>query len=100
EPVGVVGAIIPWNGPNALMAYKTAAALIAGCTVIVKASPEAPASAYLLAEICEEVGLPEGVFNFVTADREVSERLVRNPGGDKISFTRSTRARRRTASRS
>jgi len=98
EPVGVVGAIIPWNAPNALMAYKTAAALIAGCTVIVKASPEAPASAYLLAEICEEIGLPAGVFNFVTADREVSERLVRNPGVDKISFTGSTAAGRRIGS--
>ncbi|MBM4267885.1 MAG: aldehyde dehydrogenase [Deltaproteobacteria bacterium] len=98
EPVGVVGAIIPWNGPNALMAYKSAAAMIAGCTVVVKASPEAPSSAYLLAEICEEVGLPEGVFNFVTADREVSERLVRHPGVDKISFTGSTVAGRRIAS--
>ena len=98
EPVGVVGAIIPWNGPNALMSYKTAAAMIAGCTVIVKGSPEAPASPYLLAEICEEIGLPEGVFNFVTADREVSERLVRHPGVDKISFTGSTAAGRRIAS--
>jgi aldehyde dehydrogenase (NAD+) len=98
EPVGVVGAIIPWNGPNALMAYKTAAALIAGCTVVVKGSPEAPASPYLLAEICEEIGLPEGVFNFITADREVSERLVRHPGVDKISFTGSTAAGRRIAS--
>ena len=98
EPVGVVGAIIPWNAPNALMAYKTAASLIAGCTVIIKASPEAPASAYLLAEICEEIGLPAGVFNCFTADREVSERLVRNPGVDKISFTGSTAAGRRIGS--
>jgi acyl-CoA reductase-like NAD-dependent aldehyde dehydrogenase len=98
EPVGVVGAIIPWNAPNALTAYKTAASLIAGCTVIVKGSPEAPASPYLLAEICEEIGLPEGVFNCLTADREVSERLVRNPGVDKISFTGSTAAGRRIAS--
>jgi acyl-CoA reductase-like NAD-dependent aldehyde dehydrogenase len=98
EPVGVVGAIIPWNAPNALLAYKTAAALIAGCTVIAKASPEAPASAYLLAEICEEIGLPAGVFNFVTAEREVSERLVRHPGVDKITFTGSTAAGRRIAS--
>src|SRR5262249_35116973 len=98
EPVGVVGAIIPWNAPNALMAYKTSAALLAGCTVIVKAPPEAPASAYLLAEICEEIGLPAGVFNFVTADREVSEGLVRHPGVDKISFTGSTAAGRRIGS--
>jgi aldehyde dehydrogenase (NAD+) len=98
EPVGVVGAIIPWNAPSSLVAYKTAAALIAGCTVIVKASPEAPASPYLLAEICEEIGLPAGVFNCLTADREVSERLVRNPGADEISLTGSTAAGRRIAS--
>jgi len=98
EPVGVVGAIIPWNAPNALIAHKTAAALIAGCTIIVKASPEAPASAYLLAAICEEIGLPAGVFNFVTAEREVSERLVRNAGVDKITFTGSTAAGRRIGS--
>jgi acyl-CoA reductase-like NAD-dependent aldehyde dehydrogenase len=98
EPVGVVGAIIPWNAPNALIAHKTAAALIAGCTVVVKSSPEAPASAYLVAEICEEIGLPAGVYNFITADREVSERLVRHPGVDKISFTGSTAAGRRIGS--
>jgi len=98
EPVGVVGAIIPWNAPNALIAYKTAASLIAGCTIIVKTSPEAPASAYLLAEICEEIDLPAGVFNFFTADRAVSERLVRNAGVDKISFTGSTAAGQRIGS--
>jgi aldehyde dehydrogenase (NAD+) len=98
EPVGVVGAIVPWNAPNSLVAIKTAAALIAGCAVILKGSPEAPAAPYLLAEICEEIGLPAGVFNAVTADREVSERLVRNPGVDKISFTGSTAAGRRIAS--
>jgi acyl-CoA reductase-like NAD-dependent aldehyde dehydrogenase len=98
EPVGVVGAIIPWNAPNALIAYKSAAALIAGCTVVAKGSPEAPAAPYLLAEICEEIGLPAGVYNCLTADREVSERLVRNPGVDKISFTGSTAAGRRIGS--
>jgi aldehyde dehydrogenase (NAD+) len=98
EPVGVVGAIIPWNAPNALVAHKAAPALIAGCTVVLKGSPEAPAAPYLLAEICEEIGLPEGVVNCLTADREVSERLVRNPGVDKISFTGSTAAGRRIGS--
>src|SRR5579872_1678637 len=98
EPVGVVGAIIPWNGPNGIMAYKTAPALIAGCTVIIKASPEAPAAPYILAEICEKIGLPKGVVNIFTADREVSERLVRHPDVDKISFTGSTAAGRRIAS--
>ncbi|WP_309140941.1 aldehyde dehydrogenase family protein [Novosphingobium sp. G106] len=98
EPVGVVAAIIPWNAPHSLMAYKAAAALIAGCTIIVKASPEAPASPYFFAEICEEVGLPAGVVNVLTADREVSELLVRNPGIDKVSFTGSTAAGRKIAS--
>ena len=98
EPVGVVGAIIPWNAPSALVAHKAAPALIAGCTVVLKASPEAPSAPLLLAEICEEIGLPEGVYNVVTADREVSERLVRNPGVDKITFTGSTAAGRRIAS--
>jgi len=98
EPVGVVAAIIPWNGPAGLIAYKCAPALLAGCTVVVKPSPEAPCSAYLMAEACEKVGLPPGVFNVVTADREVSEALVRHPGVDKVTFTGSTAAGRRIAS--
>jgi aldehyde dehydrogenase (NAD+) len=98
EPVGVVAAIIPWNAPHSLMGYKVAAALIAGCTVIIKASPEAPASPYMMAEICEEVGPPLGVVNVLTAEREVSELLVRSPGVDKVSFTGSTAAGRKIAS--
>jgi acyl-CoA reductase-like NAD-dependent aldehyde dehydrogenase len=98
EPVGVVGAIIPWNGPPGLIANKCAPALIAGCTVVVKASPEAPGAAYIIAEVCEKVGLPPGVLNILTADREVSELLVRHPGIDKITFTGSTAAGRRIAS--
>lgn len=98
EPVGVVAAIVPWNSPNSLMAYKTGPALIAGCTCIVKASPEAPGPVYLLAELCEEIGLPAGVVNILTADRDVSELLVRHPGVDKVSFTGSTAAGRRIAS--
>jgi aldehyde dehydrogenase (NAD+) len=98
EPVGVVGAIIPWNGPALLIAHKCAPALLAGCTIVVKASPEAPGSAYVLAEICEKVGLPAGVVNVLTADREVSELLVRHPEVDKITFTGSTLAGRRIAS--
>lgn len=98
EPVGVVGAIIPWNGPLGLIAQKVAPALVAGCTVVVKSSPEAPGQAYLVAEIAEEIGLPPGVLNFVTADREVSELVVTDPRVDKISFTGSTVAGRRIAS--
>ena len=98
EPVGVVGAIIPWNAPLSLITYKIAPALLAGCTVILKASPEAPGEAYVMAEIAEAVGLPPGVLNVVTADREVSELLVRDPRVDKITFTGSTAAGRRIAS--
>ena len=98
EPVGVVGAIIPWNGPLSTIIHKIAPALLAGCTVIVKSSPEAPAESYLLAEIIDAAGLPAGVVNFVTADREVSELLVRDPRVDKITFTGSTAAGRRIGS--
>ncbi len=99
EPVGVVAAILPWNGPAGLMAYKCAPALLAGCTLIVKSPPEAPCSAYILAEICEKVGLPAGVVNILTADREVSEMLVSHAGVDKVTFTGSTAAGRQIASR-
>jgi aldehyde dehydrogenase (NAD+) len=98
EPVGVVGAIIPWNGPMGLIANKVAPALLAGCTVVLKASPEAPGEAYVFAEIAEAVGIPAGVINVVTADREVSELLVTDPRVDKITFTGSTAAGRRIAS--
>ncbi len=98
EPVGVVAAIVPWNAPPATIASKVAPALLAGCTLIVKASPEAPGAAYVLAEACEAAGLPPGVVNVLTADREVSEGLVRHPGVDKIAFTGSTAAGRRIAS--
>src|SRR5580700_10668912 len=98
EPVGVVGAIIPWNAPMGLISNKVAPALLAGCTEVLKSSPEAPGEGYLLAEIVEEVGLPPGVLNVVTADREVSELLVRDPRVDKITFTGSTAAGRRIAS--
>jgi acyl-CoA reductase-like NAD-dependent aldehyde dehydrogenase len=95
EPVGVVGAVIPWNVPIALMANKLSPALLAGCTVVLKMSPEAPGLGYLLAEAAESIGLPPGVLNLVTADREVSELLVTDPRVDKITFTGSTAAGRR-----
>lgn len=98
EPVGVVAAIVPWNAPTSLLTHKAAPALIAGCTLVVKASPEAPSALYMFAEICEEVGLPAGVVNVLTADRHVSEELVRNPAIDKVSFTGSTAAGRQIAS--
>jgi betaine-aldehyde dehydrogenase len=97
EPVGVVGAIVPWNAPINIMAYNIAPALLAGCTVVLKSSPEAPASGYIMAEIAEAIGLPPGVLNIVTADRGPSERLVRHPDVDKIAFTGSSAAGKRIA---
>lgn len=97
EPVGVAALIIPWNSPVHQIVYKTAPALLAGCTVIVKNSPETPGEGYLIAEIMEEVGLPKGVFNMLTADRAVSELLVRHEGVDKVSFTGSTAAGKKIA---
>lgn len=98
EPVGVVAAIIPWNAPLIMATWKCAPALLAGCTVVLKASPEAPGAAYVLAEICEKIGLPKGVLNVLTAEREVSEKLVRHPGVDKVTFTGSTAAGKKIAS--
>src|SRR5579862_1408789 len=98
EPVGVVGAIIPWNAPMGLISMKLAPALIAGCTVVLKTSPEAPGEGYIISEAAEAVGLPPGVLNVLCADREVSELLVRDPRVDKITFTGSTAAGRRIAS--
>lgn len=98
EPAGVVGAIVPWNAPVNITAFKVAPALLAGCTVVLKLSPEAPGAGYLLAEIAEAVGLPPGVLNVVTADREASECLVRHPDVDKIGFTGSSAVGKRIAS--
>jgi acyl-CoA reductase-like NAD-dependent aldehyde dehydrogenase len=90
EPVGVVAAITPWNAPLLMAVLKLAPALAAGCTVVLKPSPETPLDTYLLADCIEEVGFPKGVVNIVPADRAASEHLVRNPGIDKVSFTGST----------
>jgi len=98
EPVGVVVAIAPWNAPFAIMTQKIAPALIAGCTVIMKPSPETPLEAYIIAECAAAAGFPPGVINLVPAHREASDYLVRNPGVDKVSFTGSTLAGRRIAS--
>ncbi|NRG41048.1 aldehyde dehydrogenase [Rathayibacter sp. VKM Ac-2835] len=98
EPVGVVAAIVPWNTALSLAAHKVAPALLAGCTIVLKAPPEAPGELYVLAEIAEEIGLPPGVLNLVTADREVSEQLVRDPRIDKVSFTGSSVVGKRIAS--
>ena len=98
EPVGVVGAIVPWNFPLGLTMPKLCPALLTGCTVVLKPAEETPLYAFLLAEIFEQAGLPPGVLNVVPADRTVSEELVRHPLVDKISFTGSTRAGSRVGS--
>ncbi|MGW2564014.1 aldehyde dehydrogenase [Streptomyces sp. NPDC001514] len=95
EPVGVVAAVVPWNVPQFVTAAKLAPALLAGCTVVLKPSPEAPLDAYILGDIAREAGLPDGVLSILPADREVSEHLVGHPGVDKVSFTGSVAAGRR-----
>ncbi|WP_030678853.1 aldehyde dehydrogenase [Streptomyces sp. NRRL B-1347] len=95
EPMGVVAAVVPWNVPQFTAAAKVAPALLAGCPVILKTSPETPLDAYVLAEIAAEAGLPEGVLSIVSAGREVSEYLVGHPGVDKVSFTGSVAAGKR-----
>jgi aldehyde dehydrogenase (NAD+)/betaine-aldehyde dehydrogenase len=96
EPVGVVGAITPWNYPLHQIAAKVAPALAAGCTVVLKPSEVAPLNAFLLAEVIHEVGLPPGVFNLVSgAGPVVGEAMAAHPGIDMISFTGSTRAGKR-----
>jgi aldehyde dehydrogenase (NAD+) len=92
EPVGVVAAVAPWNGPLMTMMMKVAPALAAGCTVIMKPSPESPLEAFLIAEAAEEAGLPAGVLNLVPAGREVSDFLISHSGVDKVAFTGSTAA--------
>ncbi|SHN18054.1 aldehyde dehydrogenase [Cryptosporangium aurantiacum] len=94
-PVGVVGAIVPWNAPLFTAALKVAPALLAGCSVLLKPSPEAPLSAFALAEAAAEAGLPEGVLSVLPAGPAASEYLVRHPGVNKISFTGSTAVGRR-----
>ncbi|MHC5700808.1 aldehyde dehydrogenase [Streptomyces sp. PKU-MA01144] len=95
EPVGVVAAVAPWNVPQFVAAAKLAPALLAGCSVVLKPSPETPLDAYILADIVREAGLPEGVLSILPADREVGEYLVGHPGVDKVSFTGSVAAGRR-----
>ncbi|MEU4202001.1 aldehyde dehydrogenase [Streptomyces sp. NPDC039022] len=95
EPVGVVAAVVPWNVPQFTAAAKLAPALLAGCSVVLKVSPETPLDAYLLADIVSEAGLPPGVLSILPADREVSEYLVGHPDVDKVAFTGSVAAGRR-----
>src|SRR5437764_12146824 len=98
EPVGVVGCITPWNYPLHQVVAKVAPALAAGCTVVLKPSEVAPLTAFILAEIIDEAGLPAGVFNLVTGlGPVVGEALASHSGVDMLSFTGSTRAGRRVS---
>jgi acyl-CoA reductase-like NAD-dependent aldehyde dehydrogenase len=98
EPVGVVGAITPWNYPLHQIAAKVAPALAAGCTVVLKPSEVAPLNAFVLAEIIDEAGLPAGVFNLVTGvGPVVGEAIAAHPDVDMVSFTGSTRAGKRVS---
>jgi acyl-CoA reductase-like NAD-dependent aldehyde dehydrogenase len=99
KPVGVVGAIVPWNYPQSLAMFKLAPALAAGCTVVLKASPETVLDSLLLAEAIVEAGLPPGVVSIVPADREVGAYLVEHPRVDKIAFTGSSASGRTIARR-
>jgi len=94
EPIGVVAAIVPWNAPSLLTSFKVAPALAAGCTLVLKPSPETALDSFLLAEAVVEAGLPAGVINIVTGGRETGEYLVAHPGIDKVAFTGSTQAGR------
>lgn len=90
HPVGVTALIAPWNAQLPILSYKLSAALAAGCTVVVKAPPEAPLDALVVAECAHEAGLPPGVLNVITADAERGAHLVAKREVDKVSFTGST----------
>jgi aldehyde dehydrogenase (NAD+) len=97
EPIGVVGGIVPWNYPQTLAAFKYGPALAAGCTVVLKPSPETVLDAFLLAEAAADAGIPPGVINIVPGGREVGAYLVQHRDVDKVAFTGSTAAGRRIA---
>jgi succinate-semialdehyde dehydrogenase / glutarate-semialdehyde dehydrogenase len=92
QPIGVVGAITPWNFPFAMITRKVSPALATGCTVVVKPAPDTPLTALALAALAQEAGLPAGVLNVVTGDAEaIGKELTSNPLVRAITFTGSTR---------
>lgn len=97
EPAGVVAGVVPWNVPLSLTMQKLAPALLTGCTIVLKPSPETPLDVYVVARLLEEAGCPPGVVNIVPADRDVSEYLISHPGVAKVTFTGSSAAGRRIA---
>ncbi len=90
KPYGVVGQIIPWNFPLLMLSWKVAPALATGNTVVLKPAETTPLTALLFAELCQEVGLPDGVFNLVTGDGSTGSHLVNHKDIKKIAFTGST----------
>jgi betaine-aldehyde dehydrogenase len=98
EPVGVVGAITAWNVPQILIVAKLVPALLAGCSVVVKPAPEAPLDALVLAELVDQLGLPEGVVSVLPGGPDVGRHLVAHPLVDKVAFTGSTAVGREIAS--
>ena len=90
QPLGVVGQIIPWNFPLLMVAWKVAPALACGNTVVLKPAETTPLTALLFAEICQEAGLPDGVFNCITGAGATGAALVNHAGLDKVAFTGST----------
>lgn len=97
EPVGVVGAVTPWNYPQALAIMKIAPALAAGCTMVLKAAPETALDAMIFGEAAQDAGLPVGVLNIVAGGADAGVHLVSHPGVDKVAFTGSTAAGRAIA---
>ena len=94
QPIGVTGAITPWNFPNAMIARKVAPALAAGCTMVIKPAEQTPLSALAMAELAHRAGIPRGVLNIVTGDAsssvEIGKELCANPIVRKLTFTGST----------
>lgn len=90
KPIGVVGAIVPWNFPQGLAFFKLAPAMAAGATVVIKPSPETVLDSFVLAEAAEEAGVPAGVLNIVPGGRAIGAYLVAHPGINKVSFTGSS----------
>jgi len=98
-PVGVIGAIIPWNYPNLLTAFKVAPALAAGCAVVIKPSPETVLDTYLFADAVRAAGVPPGVISLVPGGPGIGRYLVGHPGVDKVTFTGSTTVGREIGAR-